>query len=57
MKEYDKILKKLKEEHPIDDMVRFNELDVHEKLQENDWQIVKYRDLYQHVLTNQVQKF
>lgn len=46
MKEYDKILKKLKEAHPIDDMVRFNELDVHEKIQDNDWLIVKYRDLY-----------
>lgn len=46
MKEYDKIVKKLKDDHPIDDMIRFNELDIHEKLQENDWLIVKYRDLY-----------
>ena len=46
MKEYDKILKMLKEEHPIDDMVKFNELNIHEKLQDNDWLIVKYRDLY-----------
>lgn len=46
MKEYDKIVKKLKEDHPIDDMVKFNELNVHEKIQDNDWLIVKYRDLY-----------
>ena len=46
MKEYDEMLKKLHEEHPIDDLVKFNELNVHEKLQENDWLIVKYRDLY-----------
>lgn len=46
MNDYDKLLKKLKEEHPIDELVKFNELNVHEKLQENDWLIVKYRDLY-----------
>ena len=46
MSEYDKILEKLHEEHPIDDMVKFNELNIHEELQNNDWQTVKYRDLY-----------
>lgn len=46
MKEYDIMLEKLKEDHPIDNIVLFNELNVHEKLQENDWMIVKYRDLY-----------
>jgi hypothetical protein len=46
MNEYDKMLKKLHEEYPIDDLVKFNELNVHDALQENDWLIVKYRDLY-----------
>ena len=46
MKEYDELLKKLHEDHPIDDMVKFNELNIHEELQNNDWQTVKYRDLY-----------
>jgi hypothetical protein len=46
MSEYDKILKKLHEEHPIEEMVKFNELNVHECLQENDFLTVKYRDLY-----------
>jgi hypothetical protein len=42
----DKILEELLAEHPIQDMVKFSELDIQEKLQDNVGMIVRYRDLY-----------
>lgn len=43
---YDELLKKLYKKHPIDEMIKFNELNIQEELQNNDFLIVKYRDLY-----------
>lgn len=40
------IVDKLKEEHPIEEMVRFSELNIMERLEENPFQIVKYREHY-----------
>jgi len=36
----------LLKEHPIDEMVKFSELDIQDKLRENDFYVVKYRDIY-----------
>jgi len=46
MKEEDKILEELKNQYPIEDLVTFNEVDIHEKLKENAFNIVKYKDHY-----------
>lgn len=45
MESRDDIIKKLLEEHPIDKIVSFSELDVHEKLSENSSMLVKYMEL------------
>jgi hypothetical protein len=42
----EEILADLYAEFPIDEMVRFTELDLQEKLQENPFWIVKFRDLF-----------
>lgn len=42
----EEILKELYAEFPIDEMVKFSELDIQERLQENPYWIVKFRDLY-----------
>jgi len=42
----DEELAKLHEEYPIEDMVKFTELNLQEKLQDNPYQIVRFRDLY-----------
>ena len=49
--ELEKIFDKLKEEHPIDDLVKFNELTISDEIQKNDGLIVKYRDLYHKALS------
>lgn len=41
----EKILEELYKEYPIDEMVKFSELDIAEKLQDNTFWIVKFRDL------------
>jgi len=46
MSERDKIQEELMKEHPILDMVSFNELDLQEKLKENTFLTLKYLDLY-----------
>jgi len=46
MTEEEKIVSELLEEHPIHDMVKFSELDINEKLEENSFMIVKYKELY-----------
>ena len=40
------ILKQLLKDHPIHEMVKFSELDIQDKLRENSFMIVKYRELY-----------
>ena len=40
------IVEKLLIEHPIHEMVRFSDLDIQQKLEENSFNIVKYRELY-----------
>lgn len=42
----EEILQDLYAQFPIDEMVKFSELDIQEKLQENPYWIVKFRDLY-----------
>jgi len=46
MDERERILKDLMEEHPILEIVSFNELDLQEKLKENTFLTLKYQDLY-----------
>lgn len=41
----EKILEELYNEYQIDEMVRFSELDIAEKLQDNTFWVVKFRDL------------
>jgi len=45
-KERDEILENLLKEHPIHDLVKFDELNIQEALTENDFQTVKYKELY-----------
>jgi hypothetical protein len=45
-KKHEKLFEDLKKRHPIDEMVKFSELDIAEKLQENTELIVRYRDFY-----------
>ena len=46
MRQKDRIIKELLEEHPIHELVKFSELDISEKLTDNVRLLVKYRDLY-----------
>ena len=45
-KEEKEIVKKLLEEHPISEMVKFSEIDLYEKIEKNPYWIVKYREHY-----------
>ena len=45
------IIKGLKEKYPIDELVKFNELDISEKIRENTGLILKFRDLYHQSLS------
>ena len=40
------IVKKLLIEHPIDELVKFSELNIQERIRDNSFMIVKYRELY-----------
>lgn len=40
----EEILKELYEQYPIDELVKFSELDIAEKLQNNSYWVVKFRD-------------
>ncbi len=42
----EEIVKELMEEHPILELVKFSDLDIMEKLKENPFYIVKYKDMY-----------
>lgn len=46
MTDEEKIVQDLLEEHPIHELVRFSELDITKKLEENSFMIVKYRELF-----------
>lgn len=45
-KEREEVLQKLLQEHNIEEMVKFSDYDIQDKLQQNAFQIVKYRELY-----------
>jgi hypothetical protein len=45
-KEYNEIIKQLRQEHPIDEIVKFDNTNIQNKLSENSFLIVKYKDLY-----------
>jgi len=45
-KEESKIIEELKLEHPIDEMVKFSEINIMDRLKENSFMIVKYREHY-----------
>ena len=47
----DEIIEKLLIDHPIHQLVKFSELDIADKLQENVGMVVKYRDLYHRELS------
>jgi len=51
MKDKDMILKELLTEHPIPELVKFSELNISERVQENVGLIVKYRDFYHRELS------
>jgi len=42
----EKILEKLLIDNPIDEMVKFSEMDIQEKLKENSYMIIKYTELH-----------
>jgi hypothetical protein len=42
----EKIVEELLKEHPIYEMVKFSDLNISQKLEENSFNIVKYRELY-----------
>ena len=46
MDETEKIIEKLKKEHPIEDLVSFNELDLQQKLQDNSFLVIKYKEFW-----------
>jgi hypothetical protein len=44
--ELKQIFEQLHEEHPIEEMATFNEMDIAEKLQKNEMMIVRYKEMY-----------
>ena len=49
-KEEDEILAPLLIEHPIHDLIRFDDINLRDKIQENMTMVVRYRDLYHQAL-------
>jgi len=50
MREYeelDEIFEQLKTEHDIEQLAQFSDIDIAEKLQKNDWMVIKYKELHQ----------
>ena len=45
-KEFDSVIKELNKEHPIEEMVKFNDANISDKIKDNTWLEVKYHDLY-----------
>jgi len=52
MSEEEQIFKKLKEEYPIDELVKFDETDIQEKIADNVFQVIKFKELYYQELDN-----
>lgn len=48
--ELKQIFDKLKDEHNIERMVEFSDIDIAEKLQKNELNVIKYKELYYHEL-------
>lgn len=48
----EEILIELHAEHPIDELIKFSEMDIQEKLQQNSFMVVKYKELYHKELAN-----
>jgi len=46
MNDKEKILEQLLIDNPIDEMVKFSEIDIQEKLKENSYMIIKYTELH-----------
>lgn len=44
--ELKQIFEQLNQEHPIEEMATFNELDIAEKLQKNEMMIIRYKEMY-----------
>lgn len=44
--ELKEIFERLKEEHPIDEMVQFSDLDIQEKLKKNEMMVIRYKEFY-----------
>ena len=46
MNETEQILNDLKEQYPIEDLVSFNELNLQDKLQDNSFLVIKYKEFW-----------
>jgi len=46
MDEIEKILEELKAEHNVDELISFTDIDIQEKLKENSFMVMKYKDLW-----------
>jgi len=46
MTDEEKIFEELKQQYPIDQLIKFDETDIQEKLQDNTFQIIKFKELY-----------
>jgi hypothetical protein len=44
--ELKQIFEQLHEEHPIDEMATFSEIDIAEKLRKNEMMVIKYKEMY-----------
>jgi hypothetical protein len=42
----DKILNKLREDYPIEEEIKFCEFDLQDKLKDNSFKVIRYRDIY-----------
>lgn len=45
--ELKQIFDELKSEHDIEEQAQFSDLDIAEKLQKNEWKVIKYKELYE----------
>lgn len=52
MSEEQDIFEELKAQHPIDELVKFDETDIQEKLADNVFQVIKFKELYYQELDN-----
>jgi hypothetical protein len=45
-KEYEEVINKLKSEYPIETLIQFNEFNIREKLQQNAFLVLQYKEYY-----------